>query len=230
MSNSMKTTKAASGISRWTGRITTNRCSGRTSIYASSTCSACVTIPDQDDVAHRGVIVRPGNSRWLRASRPACNVATVAYKIVLQEPARWRWDSRWVLGATPGRPPASYHLSQSPPSVPAGGGFIFNRLDRMPLVAECAVTDVRHLDIRQCRPQKGGSIWNNSRHPGSRAPMLEFVIIKRGRSWHWRLRDQNGTTIMGGREKTRPAARYHACRALFLLIATGWKATDLQRS
>lgn len=79
-------------------------------------------------------------------------------------------------------------------------------------------------------PKKGGSIWNNSRHPGFRAPMLEFVIIKRGRSWYWRLRDQNGTTIMGGREKTRPAARYHACRALFLLIATGWKATDLQRS
>jgi hypothetical protein len=59
--------------------------------------------------------------------------------------------------------------------------------------------------------------------------MLEFVIIKRGQA-NRRLRDQNGTTIMGGREKTRPAARYHACRALFLLIATGWKATDLQRS
>jgi len=60
--------------------------------------------------------------------------------------------------------------------------------------------------------------------------MLEFKVIKRRRSWDWQLRDRNGTIVAGGREKTRPAARYHAYRALFLLIAVGWKANDLQRS
>jgi hypothetical protein len=34
--------------------------------------------------------------------------------------------------------------------------------------------------------------------------------------------------IATGREKTRPAARYRAYRALFLVLATGWKTTDLQ--
>jgi hypothetical protein len=60
--------------------------------------------------------------------------------------------------------------------------------------------------------------------------MLEFIVIKRRRSWDWLLHDQNGTIVAGGREKTRPAARYHAYRALFLSIAAGWKLTDLKRS
>jgi hypothetical protein len=60
--------------------------------------------------------------------------------------------------------------------------------------------------------------------------MLEFVVIKRRRSWDWRLHDRNGKIVAGGREKTRSAARYHAYRAIFLLIAAGWKVTDFQRS
>jgi len=52
--------------------------------------------------------------------------------------------------------------------------------------------------------------------------MLELVVVKRRRGWDWRVRDQKGTVIAGGRERTRAAARYHAYRALFLLIATGW--------
>jgi hypothetical protein len=60
--------------------------------------------------------------------------------------------------------------------------------------------------------------------------MLEFVVIKRRRSWDWLLHDQSGKIVASGREKTRPAARYHAYRALFLVIAAGWKTTDLQRS
>jgi hypothetical protein len=71
---------------------------------------------------------------------------------------------------------------------------------------------------------------NNSSHPVLHAPMLEFIVIRRRRSWDWQLHDQNGTIVAGGREKTRPAARYRAYRALFRVIATGWKATDLQRS
>jgi hypothetical protein len=55
--------------------------------------------------------------------------------------------------------------------------------------------------------------------------MLEFIIFKRRRKFCWQLRDQNGKMIATGREKTRPAARYQAYRALFLLLSTGWKAT-----
>ena len=60
--------------------------------------------------------------------------------------------------------------------------------------------------------------------------MLELVVIKRRRGWDWRMRDKNGTVIAGGREKTRPAARYHAYRALFLSIAAGWKLTEVRPS
>jgi hypothetical protein len=73
-------------------------------------------------------------------------------------------------------------------------------------------------------------MWNNSSQAVLQAPMLEFVVIKRRRSWDWRLHDRNGKIVAGGREKTRPAARYHAYRAMLLLIAAGWKVTDLQRS
>ena len=48
-------------------------------------------------------------------------------------------------------------------------------------------------------------------------------MIKRRRAWEWQLRDQNGILIMGGREKSRPAARYQGYRALFMLLATSWR-------
>jgi hypothetical protein len=60
--------------------------------------------------------------------------------------------------------------------------------------------------------------------------MLELVVVKRRRGWDWRVRDQKGTVIAGGREKSRAAARYHAYRAMFLSIAMGWKANDFQPS
>ena len=60
--------------------------------------------------------------------------------------------------------------------------------------------------------------------------MLEFIIFKRRRNFYWQVRDQTGKTVATGREKTRPAARYRAYRALFLVLSTGWKATDLQPS
>jgi hypothetical protein len=60
--------------------------------------------------------------------------------------------------------------------------------------------------------------------------MLEFIVVRRRRSWDWRVHDQNGKIVAGGREKTRPAARYHAYRALLLVIAVRAKAADLQRS
>jgi hypothetical protein len=46
--------------------------------------------------------------------------------------------------------------------------------------------------------------------------MKEVIVIKRRRAWEWQLRDQSGILIMGGREKSRPAARYQGYRALFM--------------
>ncbi len=52
-------------------------------------------------------------------------------------------------------------------------------------------------------------------------------MIKRRRAWEWQLRDQSGILIMGGREKSRPAARYQGYRALFMLLATS-RLSDLE--
>ena len=50
--------------------------------------------------------------------------------------------------------------------------------------------------------------------------MFEVVIIKRNPAgWEWQVCDRSGTTLMRGWEDTRPAARYHGDRALFLLLA-----------
>ena len=53
--------------------------------------------------------------------------------------------------------------------------------------------------------------------------MLEVLINKRSPTkWEWRVCDRYGTTIMGGFEGTRPAAKYMGDRALFLLLSTRW--------
>jgi hypothetical protein len=57
--------------------------------------------------------------------------------------------------------------------------------------------------------------------------MKEVIVIKRRRAWEWQLRDQSGILIMGGREKSRPAARYQGYRALFMLLATSRRPSDL---
>jgi hypothetical protein len=51
--------------------------------------------------------------------------------------------------------------------------------------------------------------------------MMEVIVTKRRRSWEWRVHDQNGTLIMSGRERARPAARYQGYRSLFMLLAVG---------
>lgn len=58
--------------------------------------------------------------------------------------------------------------------------------------------------------------------------MNEVIVIKRRRAWEWQLRDQGGILIMGGREKSRPAARYQGYRALFMLLASSWRQSDLE--
>ena len=55
--------------------------------------------------------------------------------------------------------------------------------------------------------------------------VLEVLITKRRPTkWEWRVCDCYGTTIIGGFESTRPAAKYRGNRALFLflLLSTRW--------
>ena len=60
--------------------------------------------------------------------------------------------------------------------------------------------------------------------------MMEVIVTKRRRSWEWRLQDQNGTLIMSGRERTRPAARYQGYRNLFMLLAVGRRSPVIRIS
>jgi hypothetical protein len=54
--------------------------------------------------------------------------------------------------------------------------------------------------------------------------MFEVAIINRSPAgWEWQVRNRNGAPIMQGWEKTRAAAKYQGERALFLLLATGWR-------
>lgn len=59
--------------------------------------------------------------------------------------------------------------------------------------------------------------------------MYETMINREWGRWHWSVCDSNGKAIVVGRERSRPAARYQAARALFeLLLST--RLCDLQES
>jgi hypothetical protein len=50
-------------------------------------------------------------------------------------------------------------------------------------------------------------------------PIFDVVLKKRGRkTWRWRVCTAEGLVVMRGSENSRPAAKYHADRALFLLL------------
>lgn len=49
--------------------------------------------------------------------------------------------------------------------------------------------------------------------------MNDIIVIKRRRNFEWQVRDQKGTLLMRGRERTRPAARYQVYRTLFMMLA-----------
>jgi hypothetical protein len=50
-------------------------------------------------------------------------------------------------------------------------------------------------------------------------PVFEVAVVKRGRKrWRWRVSTTEGRVIVHGSESNRPAARYHADRALFQLL------------
>jgi hypothetical protein len=56
--------------------------------------------------------------------------------------------------------------------------------------------------------------------------MLEIVLTKRGRKWEWLVLDRSGKTILGGRETTRPEAKYQGERALFQLLANPKRSSE----
>jgi hypothetical protein len=60
--------------------------------------------------------------------------------------------------------------------------------------------------------------------------MMEVTVTKRRRTWEWRVSDQNGTLIMHGRERTRPAARYQGNRSLFMQLAIGRRPAAVRAS
>jgi len=49
-------------------------------------------------------------------------------------------------------------------------------------------------------------------------PTYAVLLKKRGRTWKWRVCTTTGDVIMRGSESSRPAARYKANSALFLLL------------
>lgn len=56
--------------------------------------------------------------------------------------------------------------------------------------------------------------------------MLEVVLAKRGRRWEWRVLDLSSNTLLGGRENSRPEAKYQGERALFLPLANPKRSSE----
>jgi hypothetical protein len=49
-------------------------------------------------------------------------------------------------------------------------------------------------------------------------PVFEVILKKRRRAWKWCLCTTEGQVVMRGSERRRPAAKYKADSALFLLL------------
>ena len=49
-------------------------------------------------------------------------------------------------------------------------------------------------------------------------PVFELLLKKRGRIWTWCVCTTEGQVVMYGKENSRPAAKYKADRALFLML------------
>jgi hypothetical protein len=83
------------------------------------------------------------------------------------------------------------------------------------------------LHLRVCNRTDGLGLWTylgRMQLEGAARAVLEVLITERSPTkWEWRVCDCQGTTIMGGFERTRPAAKYRGNRALFLLLSTAWR-------
>jgi len=51
-------------------------------------------------------------------------------------------------------------------------------------------------------------------------PVFELALTKRGRKWKWSVSTSEGEVVMMGSETSRPAAKYRADSALFLLLSS----------
>jgi hypothetical protein len=49
-------------------------------------------------------------------------------------------------------------------------------------------------------------------------PVFELLLKMRGRVWTWCVCTTEGQVVMQGTESSRPAAKYKADRALFLML------------
>jgi hypothetical protein len=62
--------------------------------------------------------------------------------------------------------------------------------------------------------QKGWTVARPDQYP-----LFETTISRRGRAWRWVVSSTEGKILMLGTEGSRPAAKYQAHRALFLLLS-----------
>lgn len=61
--------------------------------------------------------------------------------------------------------------------------------------------------------------------------MFDIIVFKassKKAKWEWRVCNLAGNTIASGREKTRPAAGYRACRALFQVLVASVAPVNLR--
>ena len=89
-----------------------------------------------------------------------------------------------------------------------------------------------HMQITaETARRRHGEIQNNRyKTRDAVGAVLEVLITERSPTkWEWRVCDRHGTTIMGGFERTRPAARYRGNRALFLMLARGYNLREDRR-
>ena len=81
-------------------------------------------------------------------------------------------------------------------------------------VAAYYVLQSRH---GKCRRPAGR--WNSETVTSDQFQIFEVVLKKRRRMWPWRVFTTDGDAVIGGvGARSRPAAKYNANRALFLLL------------
>ena len=60
--------------------------------------------------------------------------------------------------------------------------------------------------------------WNFETVTSDQFQIFEVALKKRRRRWLWRVSTTDGDAVIEGSESSRPAAKYNANRALFLLL------------
>jgi hypothetical protein len=60
--------------------------------------------------------------------------------------------------------------------------------------------------------------WDIETVTSDQFQIFKVVLSKRRRKWLWRVSTTDGDAVIEGSESSRPAAKYNANRALFLLL------------